>query len=452
MRLRSYQVEILNKALGYSGYALFMKMRTGKTPIAIAMIRRRKAKTLVVAPLPILDDVWMREIKRWGGGGLFAVNGRRELVSTFNYESGPCVYIINYEALKKIPYEELKKFDMIVLDESHKIKGVKSKISKHLRSIAHLFKYRLILTGTPAPNTILEYWPQINFLHPYVLNPEVKHDQRNPHADKYFYRFRGRHFYSYGYGGYQWTISKEESKEVMKRIKKCSVFMSKEDCLDLPPTDYAERFFELDVKARKVYTKLEKDFVVRYKGSVCLAQNELVEIMKLRQITSGFFIGENGLSTHISDSKLRMLEEILDEIGNEQVVIWTQFDYEVDVIQQLITNLGKTYSTLQGGISDVKRTHETETFKSGKSNYLIAHPKTASLGLDFSIASYDIFYSQSYSLLEWEQASSRLDCDKSNRKVTHINILAKGTIDETIYKALLKKEQVSTALLTMLKR
>lgn len=438
MKLYKYQQKVFDYIKQFPHFALFMEMGTGKTPIAIELIKLRKVRTLVICPLSILESVWLEELSKWAGV-LSSVNGRKA-----GLKEGD-VFVINYEMVRKLHPDFFRGFGMCILDEGHKIKSVKSKISRFLRSISSLFTYRLELTGTPAPNNILEFWPQMNWINPKILNQDVN---ENPNADKWFYRWRGYNFHSYGYGGYLWEINKDSKEYVMERICRRAIFMAKEDCLDLPEQVTEEYTFDLDKESRRIYDELEENFICNWKDSIVLAQNKLVEIMKFRQITSGFFVDDTGKTVEFSNQKFKILEEVLDNIGNHQVIIWCQFHKEIEKIYSMYPNCSVC---LYGKMNEDEKNAAIKSFQNDKVKYLIAHPKSGGLGLNFTNCNYNVFFSQSYSLEEYDQATSRTHRSGQVNKVTYIHINAKDSIDRVIYKALLKKQKISEAMLDMIR-
>ena len=444
MKLYDYQQKIFDYVKGFNSFALFMKMGTGKTPVTIMLMKFWRVRTLVICRRNLIKKVWLAHLAEWAPD-FRAVNGR-----TFKDNGLPNqfdVFVINYEMVRKLPPDFFRQFGLCILDESHKIKSVKSKISRFLRSCAWLFRHRLVLTGTPSDKSMLEYWPQMNFVEPKVLNPDIRVGE-NPFAEKHYYRFRGQHFYNYGYGGYLWNINKKEKAEVIESIRERAIFMAKEDCLDLPGETVEEYTFELDKKSKEIYDGLEENFIHKYGGHTVLASNKLAEIMKLRQITSGFFVDDQKKKIVFSDQKLKVLEEVLEDIGpKEPVIIWCQFHHEIESLSRFFGNDSRC---LYGRMTEKEQDISIDTFQNGGCKYLLAHPQSGGEGLDFTNACYDVYYASSYSLLEYEQASSRTYRNGQKKKVTHIHIYADGTIGEVIFKAIMKKQKVEDAVLEML--
>lgn len=439
MNLYPYQQKILDRALKFNSYALFMDCRTGKTPIAIEWMKAKdngcNLSWLVVCRVSVIETVWEVHLRKWWPRcriDNLRKTDEMDIPTQLSELNKPVVSIINYESYKKLIHPE---FDGIVLDESQKIKDPRTSISKALRKIAYETQYKLVMTGTPAPNTPLEYWPQMNFVNQDILNSN-------------FYRFRGSYFYNPH--AYIWVCPPAKRTEIMKKIRKQAVFMPYEEVAKLPHnTPPLIKTFELDKPSAKLYKDLVKNYIAKFKNHAVIAESELVEIMKLRQITSGFFIDNTGNTIKFSDSKLKLLDETVSEINDAQAIIWCQFREEIKQVSRIL-GLSKC-SILQGGLSDVERTRSINEFSDGTRTYLVAHPRSASLGLDFSNCCYSIGYSLSYSLEEEYQSGMRIKGIKKTKKNFFIYLMARNTIDEVIYKALKRKANLSSELLAMLK-
>lgn len=448
VELYTYQRRLFNRVKNLHGFAFFMDCGTGKTPVAIELIKHHKERTLVICKRRAVSNVWIPHLKTWAPH-LKVVNGREK----DGHTCMECdVWVVNYEKVRKYDDDFFRAFSLVILDESHKIKSVKAKITKFILARADLFKHRYVLSGSPAPNTQLEYWPQMNFVNPYILNPELKEEWNKCklHLNRHYYAWRMRYFYNFGFGGYLWKCTNAEAAAIMQRIKRQAVFLSKDDCLDLPPQVFIERSFKMDGRTKKIYEKMEKENIAKYRKKEALAENELVEIMKLRQITSGFFIDEYGQVADFSDAKYEILEEVLEEIGDKQAIIWTQFHHEVKKICEM-KQVRDCHSLLIGNMSDKKADKSIYDFSKGLTQYLVAHPGSGGESLNFTNCTYNVFFSQSHSLLEWDQAISRTHRAGQTKKVTYISINAENTIDGKIYKAVRRKESVSKALLSMLR-
>ena len=437
--LFEHQKKAVELARQHDSFALFMETGTGKTRVAIELLKQRRLPSLIVCPLSIIESVWIEELQKW-----FPEAYTRNLwLSKKSGKNFDCqIGVINFESLSKLPDDFLQSRKFLIIDESSKIKSPTAKVTKFLvgnpsgsscgwgNSIQH----RLLLSGTPAPNSPLEYWSQMKLVNPNLLGDN-------------FYKFRAIHFYAYGYGGYQWAIRKESKNKIIDLISSQSYAVQKEDCLDLPDQIFESRKYEMLPEQKSIYINLKKENIAFIKTDAVLAQNELVKIMKLRQITAGFAL-INGQEKFISNGKIDLLKETIEEIGNHQVIIWCQFHSEIERIKSI---LGDDAGLLYGDVSQADKEIAIKDFQMGRKKYLVAHPKSGGHGLTFVNCSYNIYFSLDYSFESEKQSQDRTHRIGQKNKVTYFYLLAKNSIDEIIYRALRRKERLSAILLGRLK-
>jgi len=416
---------------------VFISGNTGKTLVAIRLIQMRQEPTLIVCPLSVIEGVWIPELKKWAPE-LTACNlwDHFRKKKTIDIPDSFDTYLINFESFKKIKHPE-DYFKFIIIDESAALKCNKTQITKKFISIKDNIKYKLILSGLPAPNGIMEYWGQMAFINERLLG-------------KNFYAFRNKYFRTGGYGGFQYYLKANATEEIMSKINEQAFHISKFDCLTLPDQLFEKRIIEMSKEQRQAYDDMWKQNIMEFKGHTTLAMNELSKIMKCREVTSGFVINEYGMPIFISDTKLKVLKAVLnDEISHEkQVIIWCNFHYEIEMI---FKEFGDEACMLYGGIKQHEKDQNIKDFQNKKKRLLIAHPKTGGKGLTLVNSSYQIWFSLSYSEEDHKQATDRIHRIGQTEKCTYIYLLAKDSIDEVIHNALLKKKKISETCLAMLK-
>ena len=324
----------------------------------------------------------------------------------------------------------------LTVHNSSKLKNPFSGISKKILEYRSKIKYRLILSGKPAPNNLMEFWSQMAFINNDLLGSN-------------FYAFRNKYFFSSGYGGYLYQPFSGAREKIMHQVDKQAFFIQKEDCLDLPDKTFNVRSVFMDSLQQKKYDDMRKENIMEFKDRITLGANELSKIMKLRQITAGFTITTSGMPLELSNSKTKELLAVLDELDEDrQVIIWIQFHYEIEMIKKALKD---NYATLYGDMKQKDKEEAISDFQNNKVRYLIAHPLSGSFGLTFINSSYVIWFSLSYSFEQYYQANNRIHRIGQQNKCTYILLLAKNSIDEVIYKALKKKENITLACLNMLK-
>lgn len=465
MRLFKHQQAAFERAKT-GNLALFHECGTGKTLTALTIIRYWKSRfekglengrwngALVVCPLSIIEPAWMDDCRRFAPDlrivSLWSKDGRHR---QSGLGCGADVCAVNFETFRNM-FEEISKneFSVIVVDESSRMKSPDSQTTGALLALAGLrwrrkgkkfaaakpVPHRYILSGTPAPNDRSEYWAQINFIAPNAA-----------FADN-FYAFRSRYFTAKPLGrtGINiWTFTKDPvlSAEFAERMSPHCDVVHKADAVDLPEQIHAVRKVELSKPERSAYETFRKELVLRFAREDVLAASALTEVMKARQLTSGFCYGSTGAHV-IGRSKMNELLELRQEIGSQPIIVWCSFRQE---IEELLGAVPKA-AVLWGQTKD--RREVIEGFKSGRYTTLIANPQSAGHGLTFAHCSYAVYYSLSWSYELMRQSQDRIHRIGQKNKCTYIYLLAKDTIDEVIYEALQKKKDLSDAVLRYLKQ
>ena len=426
--------------------AFFMEIGTGKTRAAIESFKKLRlvepgARLLVIAPLSLLEAAWHDDCTK------FAPE-----LSFHNLRDGlpnkPAdVLVINFEWLWQAKnLESLKGLIsrnryLCVIDESSKMKNHKSKTTKLLLMLRNLFPWRLVMSGTPAPNSEMEYWGQLEFINEGILHPSF-FAFRNT-----FFHLQNRFTGAIRQGAF---ISRAEAMEIfkkfdyritplnraklMERIAPHCFLKKKKDCLDLPDQTDEVRLVRMGVKQAKHYKEMKRDLVTFIQQHGIESQYAMTKAMKLREITAGFAMDEDGTVHEIGETpKMDELLAVLEEAGDSQAIIWCEFRWEVERIMALLPGAVSLY----GGTKD--RDDSIRLFQSGEAKYLVAHPASAAHGLTFVNCSLEVFYSLSYSWELHEQARGRIHRAGQVNKCTYVYLLCEDTIDQAILDALHKK-------------
>lgn len=438
--------------------ALFHEIGVGKTRTALEIYSYYKAqypelRLFVVCPLSLIEGAWAEDINKFSE---FKYRNCHNEKIEFRHDTD--IYIVNYEALiSENKLIEIKRFllagrFMCVLDESSRMKNHKARTTKSLLSIRDLFMFRIVMSGTPAPNSETEYWAQMKF-----IGKGIVHDNFYPFRNYYFHLERdvcGRKEFASGQilsklaaqqmfqRGWHYSMTTQRRAALMEKITPYAHYARKSECLDLPEQTDEIRLVEMGPKQKAAYTSMKNDLIAEIKNSCVVAQVALTKIMKLRQIGSGFAIDDKGEIAIIGENpKLKELENVLEEAGEQQVIIWCQFQEEV---RQIAGVLGDRAVTLYGETKD--KDASVKAFKDKSAQYLIAHPRSAGHGLTFVNCSLEIFYSLDYSWELYEQARGRIHRAGQINKCTYVHILCRNTIDIEILKVLKQKKDAMEIL------
>jgi SNF2 family DNA or RNA helicase len=422
---------------------------TGKTLTGIEIKRYHGGQALVLCPISIMEDAWGNDIKKFSQFTYVNLHNDRKLINR-NVD----FYLCNYDLARSM-FKELseKCFSLLFVDESSKIKNHKSQITQLVMALSGftlrgsrfksdwIIPRRFCLSGTPAPNSEIEFYPQI----------KVATGPGNAAFNDNFYAFRNRYFRNIFQGkmtqAQKWLLRKtlDDGREgkvaLMEAMAPYIHVVRKQDAIDLPEQIDQIRSVELSKPEQDAYDNMERDLVLQFGNEQVLAVNALSECMKLRQLTSGFCYGTETYQT--GTSKLDALKEALEEIDG-QVIIWCNFINEA----KMIASIGDC-DILTG--QTVDRDSVVKGFQTGKFKYLIANPQSAGHGLTFVNCSYAVYFGLNYSYELFQQSRDRIHRIGQNNKCTYIYLLAKGTIDETLYKVLNEKGSVSESTLAWLR-
>lgn len=433
-----HQKLCLSIANEHERYAFFLDTGTGKTVLGLSIISANPGmKWLVICPKAIIRTAWIEDAARFFPNiqirPLSRNFGKKELES-YPDENTAQVFVVNPESLQNV----IKKygqahFQGMIFDESVKLKNPTAKITKMVTEITSTMKKVYLMSGVPAPNSELEYFSQMKIISPAILGEN-------------FYKFRERYFSPYGYGGYDWKFNETRRGIFTAQLEKRSIFVSKEECLDLPPKTYIVRDVELSDEAQSYYNDMYKHQVLELGDVTTIAPNKLTQIMKLRQITSGYMIDGEGDRQYLHGDKFAELIDVLEEIGNKQVIIWCQFKNEIKHIHEMLGDRSITaYSESPSVDNSIKQ------FKEGNVQYIIAHPQTLKYGVTFTNCTYAVYYSLSYSYDDYAQSHDRIYRLGQNKKCTFIFLIARNTIDNIIYDVLRAKGDMVEAIKNMVK-
>lgn len=416
--LYKHQKEVVNKALNEKGYGLFLDTGCGKTICGLE-IAKHIGKTIVLCPLSIIETAWiddchkfypeLRIINCWG-------ESKADRISALNEEAD--IYVMNYDSFKIIKNEiRDSDFKCMIVDESSVMKNMKSQISIDILSLVDVIDRRYVLSGCPTPNHNTEIFPQMKF-----CNPEIFGNN--------FLGFQASYFHQDLEDPHQWYQTQEDKDKFYRKLSYGSVFMSKEDCVDLPEKTFEIKEFDLAQAQRRYYDDIVND--IQENINQWSKFEFTAKLMKLREVVSGFVINKDGGILDFDTNKDRALEDALSEIGNKQVIVWCQFIHEIERLAEKFNGVALTSKT-KGRDEIIRR------FKSGEIQLLFANPQLLGKGLTFTKCTYNIYYSLSFSYEEFKQSQDRIHRIGQNSKCTYIILQGKNTIDEKIYDCLQRK-------------
>lgn len=425
----------------------------GKTAPVIACLRYyfREGtikRALIVCPNSILEN-WKDEIGKWSNLKCEILWGTKaKRLEALNRPAH--VYIINYEGLRVLRNELAAiYFDAVICDEAHHIKNYRAQQTKAVMALSRRAKVRKALTGTVITNSIEDAWAIAEFVNPRIF-------QTN------FWGFRNRYMQDVNAGKKwlnfpDWRPRPGAVERVKEALSPYFIRFEKKDVNKfLPPVMFERRQVQMGKEQSRIYKELKNDFIADLdKGEVLTATEILERVLKLLQITGGFFYrsdlvpreGDKPFRFEVNP-KLTELLSVLSEIGGERTegqvgeraMIWATFREEIAIIRDA---LGDSCRVIQGGKDGTpveERLDLVKQFNSGEFSYLIANAATAGEGLTI-LCPYVVYYSRNYNLSHRIQSLGRHHRKGAEQwdKITVIDLIASDTLDVGVLKALEEK-------------
>lgn len=347
------------------------------------------------------------------------------------------VAVVNYESVWRIE-RQIKNWylDMIICDESHKIKSHTIAASKSLHKLGEKTYYKLILTGTAITNKAIDIFSQYKFLEPKIFG-------------KSFYTFRNHYFNMVGYGNHTPVLKESMKEELKNKIHSIAFVAKKSECLDLPETTEIVRKIEIEPSAMNTYKHLVRDSFAELKNSEATVTNVLTKTLRLSQLTGGFLGDDEGKKVYqISKAKLNELEDIIDDVtsSGKKLVIMARFIPEIEAIKKLLVKKDLSFSVITGDVKD--RADEIAKFQNDADVLVfLGQIATAGLGITLTDSSTMVFYSLDYSMSNFEQAKARIHRTGQRKNCTYIYLIASNTADEKILEALRNKVNLAKSLI-----
>lgn len=439
-----HQVKAFNFARHQKSCALFLDQGLGKTFVIAHLIEDKIAnniikKALIVCPRSVINAAWMSDINKFTNLKAISLHDKSSKKRAELFKEEADVYIINFEGVNNF-MDEIKDLDiqMLVVDESSKCKSYKTKISKNLSMVARRCEYKVIASGTPAPNSPLELWPQYAIL-----------DQGRTLGVNFF-KFRSEFCTQFGFGGFQWNCNKENRERIKSLISHKTIRFKKEDCLDLPPQTFIKREVQLSDEQEKHYNDMAEKMIAELaEGVISKAEIAVTQIIRFQQITSGFLKSVEGVELDFkTNPKLAELNSLVEEIGpnKNKIIIWARFKHD---IRNICKDMAK-YGVVDLFGETKNKDENIDQFKNNDDvRILVAHPASAAHGLTLTEANYAIYYSMDYSLEYYQQSVDRIHRIGQDKKTFYYHLISPNTIDEAIMKALVKKEDIMQKLLNL---
>lgn len=432
------------------GFGELFEMGCGKTLTTIAVAGAlynlgKIDRVLVVAPTSVCS-VWPHDLNQfatfpWEARVLLG-DKKKRLKALNELESWPFkalrIAVINYESTHRDGiFEALAAYkpDLIVCDESQRIKNPSAAQSKALHKLGDAAPFRMILSGTPVQNNAVDLYSQYRFLDPAVYGAN-------------FYAFKNRYCIMGGYGQHQ-IVGYRNMDELVEKEHSVAYRVTKEECLDLPQQTFINRYVRFTDAEQAIYEQLRKSsFLELETGENVTATTILTMYLRLMQLTGGFLTAdESTRPKQVNTAKLDALADIVDDYvvdAGKKLVIFARFRAEIAAIENLLRLRKIQCGSIYGDVPMEERGKIVEDFQTNPdTKVFVAQIQTAGLGITLHAASTAVFYSYDYNYANYAQALARIHRIGQRLPVTYIHLVVDGSIDEKILAALENKEDMA---------
>nr|WP_289698141.1 DEAD/DEAH box helicase [Enterocloster clostridioformis] len=422
--------------------AVLLDMGLGKTVISLTAaygllfdsfeVRR----VLVVAPLRVARDTWPAEIGKWShlSGLTYAVAVGTAKERKAALMQGADVTIINRENLQwlidesGIPFD----YDMVVIDELSSFKNHKSKRFKSLMKVRPRLRRIIGLTGTPSSNGLMDLWAEFKVL------------DMGERLGRFITQYRNDYFMPDKRNGeivYSYKPLPHAEDAIYRRISDITISMKSADHLKMPELVSASYEVQLSKPERERYEDLKQELVLQLADGEVTAANAASLTGKLCQLANGAIYADAGDAIEFHDRKLDALEDIIEAANGKSLLVAYWFRHD-------LSRMKKRFD-----VREIKTSRDIDDWNAGRIPVAVIHPASAGHGLNLQAGgSTLVWFGLTWSLELYQQTNARLwRQGQASQTVVIQHIVAKGTIDERIMKALAKKEMTQAALIDAVK-
>lgn len=440
-----YQSYCISRIIEDNSLGLFLDMGLGKTVITLTAINELKynrfqiCRALVIAPKKVAEATWSTEAQKWDHTKHLRVSKilGSEVKRIRAVNTPADIYVINRENVPWLVdhYRNDWKFDMVIVDELSSFKNYRAKRFKSLTWVRPHIKKFVGLTGTPAPNGLMDLWAQVNLI------------DGGKRLGKTITAYRQEYFNQNTHGGHFSTFEeKEESAQLIKsRIADICISMKAEDYIQLPERTDISVPVQLDSKSDKQYKQFEKDMFLQIDEQLLDAGTAAVLTNKLLQMCNGAVYGDDGEYINIHDCKIEAFMELVEAAQGKPMLVFYNFKHD-------LIRLKKALSKKKLKVGELKSEKDIEAWNRKELNILLAHPASAAYGLNLQAGgSHIVWFGLNWSLELYQQANARLYRQGQQNRVIIHHLVVTGGADEMVMAALTDKSSTQDMLLEALK-
>lgn len=442
-----YQQRGIQWILDHPSCGLFLPMGAGKTVVTLTAIEELKydqldaCRILIIGPKKVIETTWPDEIRKWDNlkhltySVIAGTPAKRARAATEDAD----IYLIGKENVVWLVdnFGDYWLWDMVVVDELSTFKNPQAKRFKALKTVMPFVDRFVGLTGTPTPKGIPDLWSQI-----YLMD-------RGERLGRTLGAFRSAYLkpgMMNGYTVYSWNVQPGADKRIQAKIADICMSIDEKEYATLPDLQMID--WPVDLKGDlKKYKAFKREMVLELgDDDQVLASNAGALLGKLLQYTSGQIYTDDHETATLNNHKLEALTELMESANHEPVLVFYWFKHEKDRIMKHLTSKGFTGRAMEDK-DDIKLWNE------GRLDFLLLQPSSAGHGLNLQQGGHlAIWYSlPNWNLELYQQANARIYRQGQLNKVVIYHLLAKGTVDQDMLKALKSKEVTQRDLLEALR-
>lgn len=426
---------------------LFLDMGLGKTVSTLTAIQQliddcEISRTLVVAPKKVAETTWTTEAQKWDHlkslkvAKVMGTEKQRKLALAEKAD----VYVIGRDSFVWLVgiFGGMLPFDVLVIDELTSFKSSKSNRFKAMRMATPTAKRVIGLTGTPAPNGLIDLWAQM-----YCIDMGER-------LGRSVTKYRETYFETHKWNNIivRCNVKKGYDEVIRKKIADICLSMQAKDYLQLPDLINHTIKVQLSSTTMQAYTKFEREKVLQFQDehqgetANVLAQSAAGLMNKLSQFANGAIYDEDRNVHNVHDEKLDRLAEIIEAANGSSVLVFYQYKHDAARIAEKFKGYRvKVYT-------DEKQLIE---WNAGQVDILLAHPASTAFGLNMQDGGhYIVWFGTGWNLELYQQANARLHRQGQQYPVQVYNLVCSGTVDERAVTALENKKGVQQGLLDSL--
>lgn len=416
---------------------------TGKTRSVLDAIKNRESRTLVLAPLSILEASWADDIEKFTPELTYAIAYAKNREKAF--DSDAKVVITNHDAVKWVAKNKylLVDFDTLVIDEFTAYKNKDSQRSKAALAVSKAFSHRIAMSGTPNSNTILDLW------HPTLI---VDDGERLGHR---FYSFRSSvcHPKFNGFAN-EWIQKGNAEETVAAALCDINIRFMLEECIDMPEQSVQTMYVSLPKKIMQQYHQLANDSVLYTGQGTVNAVNAGSKVKKLLQLCTGTVYGESYDDTKVTQKIHTERYDLVMQLVQERShsLVGFNWKHEQQYMTELADKLGIKHGTIDGDTPVNRRKEIVDRLQAGQLQVVFCHPQSAGHGLTMTKAKTIIWASPTYNAEHYQQFNRRIYRAGQTDKTEVIQIAARNTWEPEVYDKLSGKVERMDELLGILNK